>query len=101
MITTGEEGVYIDIHVQPKARRPGVRGVHGDRLKLAVAEPANDGRANRAVVAVVADLLKVRRSAITLVAGMTSRRKRVFVEGMGTEDVRQLITSAVGDSGSN
>lgn len=100
MITAGEQGVYIDIQAQPRARRPGVRGVHGQRLKLAVAEPPEDGKANEAIVDAVAELLNVPRKGVSLVAGKTSRSKRVFVEGIRPDQVRELIDAAL-ESGRN
>lgn len=95
MITAGSEGIYLDLQVQPRARRPGVRGVHGDRLKVAVAEPADGGRANDATVAAVADLFEVPTTAVSLVAGKTSRRKRVHVRGIDPADARRLIANAL------
>lgn len=100
MITAGERGVYIDIQAQPRARRPGVRGVHGQRLKLAVAEPPDNGKANRAIVDALAELLNVPSKSISLVAGKTSRSKRLFVEGISPGQARKLIDVAL-ESGRN
>lgn len=100
MITAGERGVYIDIQAQPRARRPGVGGVHGQRLKLAVAEPPDDGKANRAIVDALAELLNVPSRSISLVAGKTSRSKRLFVEGISSGQARELIDAAL-ESGRN
>lgn len=98
VIISGDEGVYIDIQVQPKARRPGVKGVHGQRLKIGVTDPAEGGKANEAAVEAVARLLNVASSAVSLVAGKTSRRKRVFVRGIGPDQALQLISAAIGAS---
>jgi uncharacterized protein (TIGR00251 family) len=91
VITPGDEGVYIDLQVQPRARHPGVRGVHGDRLKVAVSEPPEGGKANEAVVEAVAGLLEVKRGAVSMVAGGSSRQKRVFVAGLDADRVRRRI----------
>jgi uncharacterized protein len=72
-------GVELALHVQPGARRAGLVGEHGGRLKLAVAAPPADGRANEAVLQLVADLLAVPRRAVALVSGATARDKRVQV----------------------
>jgi len=98
VLTVGEEGVYINIHVQPKARRPGVRGVHGERLKIAVADPAEGGRANEAAVEAVASLFSVTTSAVSLVAGKTSRRKRLLVRGIHLDEALELIAAATARS---
>jgi hypothetical protein len=72
-------GVELLLHVQPGARRTGFIGEHGDRLKVAVGAPATDGRANEAVVALLADLAGVPRRAVEIVGGATARDKRVRV----------------------
>lgn len=95
MIDVGKEGIYINLQVQPNARQPGVRGIHGDRLKVAVSAPANSGRANEATVAAMADLLEVPQRAVSLVAGKTTRRKRVYVGGIDSNTARGLIMAAL------
>ncbi|MFZ0015659.1 MAG: DUF167 family protein [Acidimicrobiia bacterium] len=97
MITGVEGGVFIDLHVQPNAHRPGVRGIHGQRLKVAVSAPAESGKANEAALAAIADLLRVRRRAVSLVAGSTTRRKRVHVDGVDPATAHELIKTAIGD----
>jgi uncharacterized protein len=67
--------VVVTVHVQPGARRTEVVGRHGDALKVRVTAPPVDGRANQAVIALVATTLAVPPSSITLAAGTSSRRK--------------------------
>jgi len=69
------------VHVQPGARRSEVTGLHGDRLKIRIAAPALDGRANDALVAFIADQLRVPKARITLVKGERSRAKLLAVSG--------------------
>lgn len=95
MITAGKEGIYLDLQVQPKARNPGVRGVHGDRLKLGVAQPAVGGKANEAVLLAVAGLLEVPKNAVSLATGKTSRMKRVHVAGITPAEAQRLIGLAL------
>jgi uncharacterized protein (TIGR00251 family) len=75
-------GVDVLIHLQPGARRSGVVGVHGTRLKLAVAAPAVEGLANAALLALVTGLCGLPPRAARLVSGETSRAKRVRLAGM-------------------
>ena len=70
------------LRVAPGARRPGVAGRHGDGWKLRVSQPPEDGRANEAVLALLAETLELPRSAVTLVSGHTARDKIVAVEGI-------------------
>jgi uncharacterized protein (TIGR00251 family) len=81
----------LDIHVQPRASRTEVVGRHGDAIKIRIAAPPTDGSANDELVRFLAKTLDVKRSAVTIVSGMTSRRKRVAVEGVALEQaVRRL-----------
>ena len=70
------DGVVIRVHVQPKARREQMIGMHGGRLKLAVTEPPDKGKANEAVVRLVAAALNLSASRVELLRGDTSRKKR-------------------------
>lgn len=91
MITEADGGVYLDVHIQPGARRPGVVGRHGDRLKVAVAAPAEGGKANQAVIRTVAEMLDIPPNRVTLMSGSTSRRKRLFLRGIGADELRRRI----------
>ncbi len=74
--------VVIRVHVQPGARRSAVVGRHGDALKVKVAEPPVDDRANAAVCALMASLFGVPIGRVTLVSGTTSHSKRIRIEGI-------------------
>lgn len=79
------EGASVRVKVQPKARRPGLFGAQpaadGERLKLAVTEAPEDGRANRAVCATLAGALGLPISAVTVSHGLTNREKTLRVAG--------------------
>jgi uncharacterized protein (TIGR00251 family) len=83
--------VVLTVHVQPGARRSEVVGPHGDALKVRVAAPAQDGKANRAVLALLADTLGVRPGDVELVAGASNRRKRMRVSGLAADVVRARL----------
>ena len=73
------------VKVRPRSRRPGVHGIQasaaGPRLQIAVTEAAEDGKANRAVCALLADALHRPQSAVQIVSGGTSREKLLSVTG--------------------
>jgi uncharacterized protein YggU (UPF0235/DUF167 family) len=77
--------VRITIRVRPGAGRTAVGGGHDGALVVRVGARAVEGRATEAALAAVADAFGVRRSAVVLVTGATSRTKVVDVDG-GTED---------------
>jgi len=72
--------VRVPIRVKPGASRTRVGGAHGDRLVVAVGARAVDGAATEAALAAVAEAFGVRRRAVTLVTGATSRDKVVEVD---------------------
>jgi len=63
------------VHVQPKARANTVKGWHGDALRVSVTAAPEDGKANRAVIALLAETFDVAPSSINLVRGVASRDK--------------------------
>ena len=79
------DGVTVAVKVQPKARNPGVGGAapgsDGPRLRIAVREAAENGRANRAACAALAEALGVPASAIRVATGAASRQKLLHVAG--------------------
>ena len=82
------------VHVQPRARRTEVAGLHGDAVKLRLAAPPVDGAANEELVRFVAERLGVARSAVRVAAGATSRRKTVEVDGMDGARARRALLGA-------
>jgi len=77
----GKDGLYLNVHVQPGARRAQLRGVHGDAVKIAIGEAAQDGKANKAIIRVIAKVFNLSISDVEITSGMTSRRKRVLLRG--------------------
>lgn len=76
------DGWQLALHVQPGARATGAVGVHGGRLKLKIAAPPVDNKANAHLLTWLADRLGVPKSAVTLTRGDTSRQKTVRVRGV-------------------
>ena len=62
-------------------------GWHGDAVKIRLAAPPVDGAANAALVAFLAERIGLPRSAVTVVAGTTARRKRVAIAGRSLDEV--------------
>ena len=78
----GADGsITLAIHVQASAKRSEVAGVHGGTLKVRLAAPAVDGKANAALIALLTDAFGVPGRAVTLVRGARSRRKIVRITG--------------------
>ena len=90
---SGDGSILLTLHIQPGASRSECAGLHGDALKIRLAAPPVDGKANAALIAFVAARLGVGRAAVTLKSGQTSRRKIVLVEGSTREAVAGLAAS--------
>jgi len=74
--------LILELHVQPGASRSEFAGRHGDRIKVRLAAPAVDGKANEALVKFLASYFGVPRRSVRIAAGLRSRRKRVVIEGV-------------------
>lgn len=72
--------LVLDLRVQPGAKRTEVAGEHGGALKIRLAAPPVDGKANDALVAFLADAFGVPARAVTILRGAASRSKAVRVE---------------------
>ena len=84
-------GVELLVLVHPRASRTKIVGEHDGRLKIALAAPPVDGEANAALIGFLADLLEVKRAQVALLDGDTSRRKRLFVQGVDAARVKAVI----------
>ena len=84
------EHVTFDVLVQPRASRARIGPRHDGRIKIAVTAPPVDGEANAAVVELVAKALGVPRSAVEVIAGVSSRRKTLRVTGATTAQIEAL-----------
>jgi uncharacterized protein (TIGR00251 family) len=82
--------LLLAVHAQPGAKRTEVAGLHGDALKIRVAAPALEDRANEALVAFLAAALEVPKRNVTLLSGHKSREKRFVVVGSAV-DVERLL----------
>mgnify|MGYP003338311304 CR=1 FL=1 len=87
--------VTLTLRVQPRASRTAIAGMHGDALKVQVSAPPVDAAANEAVVALVAELLGVPRSAVGIIRGATSRTKVVRAHGVTVSAAEYAIGCAL------
>ena len=86
------EGTILPVRAHPGARRNEIRGEHEGALKVCVTQAAEKGKANKALVALLAQELGVRKSQLELVSGETSPQKRFLVRGIAPQDLSQRIS---------
>jgi len=82
--------VRFSVHVQPRATRTEIVGVHGSALKIRVAAPPVDGAANDELVRFLSKLFAVSRRDVRILAGDTSRLKVVEIIGVTEGAVHDL-----------
>ena len=84
------DGVALQIHAQPGAKRTEVVGLHDDCLKVRLASPPIDGAANACLLEFLARRLGVKQRQITITRGLSSRRKTVLVSVAGLQPAALL-----------
>lgn len=80
----------IAVHAQPGAKKSAVVGLHDQALKIRIAAPPVEGRANDALTAFVADVLGVPRRTVSIVKGESSREKLLLVAVAAADPSRLL-----------
>jgi uncharacterized protein (TIGR00251 family) len=86
----------VRLRVSPGANKAQVIGRHGEAWKVRVTAPPEGGRANEAVVRLLAETLSVPRDAVTLVSGHGGRDKIVQLAGLDLAQIERRLSSAAG-----
>lgn len=97
-LTRHGERLWLAVSVVPNAKRSGADGLHDGALRVRLAAPPVDGKANEALIEWVAESLGLPRRAVSLVRGQTSRRKWLALEGPMPEigaAVTRMVTSGL------
>ncbi len=89
------DGCVLPVRAQPGARKTGVLGEQAGALKVAVTAPPEDGRANKALIEALRELLGVKRSQVELLSGHTSRDKRLLVRGLTRADLEGRLAAVL------
>jgi len=88
--------VNLKIRVQPKASKNEILGFRGDTLRVRVTAPPEGGKANDAVVSLLAETLHLARSRVKITRGHASRDKLVVIENLDAADLRRRLEEATG-----
>lgn len=83
------------VRVEPGSRRPGVRGEHDGMLRVAVAAVAEHGKANRAVLELLAASLGLAKSQLSIRSGETSRTKRIAACDVAREELGRRLAELI------
>jgi uncharacterized protein (TIGR00251 family) len=84
------------VHIQPKASKTRIVGLHDGRLKVAVASPPVDGKANKEIIAFLARVFGIKKHALRLKSGAQSRRKVIAIDSFAIDEARSVLSEYVG-----
>ena len=77
-----KDGISIQVKVQPRSSRKGIEGVTGDTVKVYLTSPPAEGAANEQLIEVLSERLGVKKSAIHIIKGLSSRHKLIGIKGV-------------------
>ena len=96
MLTSAPGGVYLRVRLVPRASRDAVTGVRAGSLMVRLTSPPVDGAANASLVGLLAKIFRIRKGAVTITSGLTSRDKRVFIEGVDVDGAASTLKGLLG-----
>jgi len=91
VIRSTESGIELDVRVIPRAKKTAIGGERDGCVLVRLAAPPVDGAANEALIRYFAQLCAVPLRAVRIVSGERGRRKRVAIEGVSGDSMRELI----------
>jgi uncharacterized protein len=97
-IQESARGITFAVKVHPRARKNAITGVVGEALKLSLAAPPVEGKANQAVIEFFAGLFAIPRSSVTIASGETSRSKVVRIAGVNRTAVEQWLADSLAET---
>lgn len=86
-----EEGIVFPIRVQPRASRTEICGCYGGSVKIRVAAPPFEGRANEECVIFLSRLFDISKSDLKVVSGEKSRNKEILISGISLDDLKSIL----------
>lgn len=85
------QGVILTVRAQPGGKRNAITGMHDGALRVSVTAAPDKGKANEAIIGVLADAFQLSKSAVQLQSGPTSRQKRFLLQGANLAQVKALV----------
>jgi uncharacterized protein (TIGR00251 family) len=95
VIAAVADGSTVRVHLQPRASRTEICGVHGDELKVRVTSPPVDDAANRLCIEFFAKLNKVAKSRVTIISGSRSRHKTIHISGIKSDQLLAILANEI------
>ncbi len=93
-LETTSDGVILPVKGAPGSKKNEIRDVTDGMLKVCCTQIPEKGKANKAILEVLAKLLKLKKSQISLVSGETDTRKKFLITGIDEAELREKIREA-------
>ncbi|MBE0429117.1 MAG: DUF167 domain-containing protein [Thermoleophilia bacterium] len=97
VLSSTPEGTLLKVRVSPGAKKSELAGKSAGRLRVRLAAPPVEGKANRELQRFLASVFGIRRNRLTLAAGERSRKKTVLMAGMPLDEARDRLRTALGE----
>jgi uncharacterized protein len=94
-LATKDGGVTFAVRVQPRASKSGVAGELDGVLKIRLAAPPVEGRANEELIRLLAELFDAPRQRVAILSGETSKNKVVIVSGISVDEAESVLAEAL------
>ncbi|HFC46621.1 MAG TPA: YggU family protein [Dissulfuribacter thermophilus] len=89
-------GIILRVHLQPRAKRNEIVGIHGDSIKIRLKAPPVDGKANEEARRFLAKVLGIKRQQVILKTGTTSRSKSFLIKDVDINTIENKLGPMVG-----
>jgi len=86
-----DQGIILPVHVVVKARKTEIAGLFGESLKLKVASPPIDGKANKEIIKFLSSLLGISKKQIEILSGEKSKDKKLLLTGIKARTVYDVL----------
>ena len=88
-------GIILPVRAQPGAKNNALTGTHAGQLKVSVTQAPEKGKANAAIIEVLADELGLKRSQVSLVSGESSGQKKFLITGIALDELQARIAARI------
>jgi uncharacterized protein (TIGR00251 family) len=87
-----DKTLALNVYVQPRASKNRVAGMHGSAVKICVTAPPVENNANAAVIHLIAKLLGVSKSSVSIKKGSQARNKKVIIRNLALKEAQEALT---------
>jgi uncharacterized protein (TIGR00251 family) len=89
------KNIALNVYVQPRASKNRLAGLHGDAIKVCITAPPVENKGNEAVMAFIADLFNVSKSAVSIKSGRQGRHKKIVIADLALADAEEILAGAL------